>query len=57
MIDRDFEYISELFEKALKSGWKVVSCSCRCGGRYAWLKEDDRMVGCICHTDLKEYFE
>lgn len=43
-------------------GWKIALTSCKCGGRYAWLKPRNllkprksgafEMVGCICHTDL-----
>ena len=44
--------ISMIFQKALTNGWKIVNCSCTCGGRYAWQTPDNRMYGCICHTEL-----
>lgn len=41
---------------ALANGWKIVPCSCACGGRYAWLKPSsyggsESMFGCVCHND------
>lgn len=43
-----------------KQRWKIVRCSCRCGGRWAWEVEtlvdhgdgpwwQGRMSGCVCH--------
>lgn len=36
-----------------RAGWKIVACSCACGGRHVWLKPSPsgafEMVGCVCH--------
>lgn len=43
-----------VWKKALGAGWRIVPCSCTCGGRFAWLKPRPsgahEMFGCICHT-------
>lgn len=37
----------------MKPRWSIVLCSCRCGGRWAWLcavgNRAPRMMGCVCH--------
>lgn len=45
---------SEIFILAIASGWRITSCSCTCGGRYAWVKPNGEMYGCICHNDIKK---
>lgn len=35
-------------------GWRIVLCSCECGGRFAWLYPDGKMYGCICHNYPEE---
>lgn len=44
------EVIAFLYDR----GWKVVPCSCSCGGRWAWVKpcppHSEKMVGCVCHN-------
>lgn len=35
-------------------GWRIVACSCACGGRFAWLRPNGRMYGCICHNYPEE---
>lgn len=41
------------FKQLFKQGWIIVSCSCNCGGKYAWMKPREsgayEMVGCVCH--------
>jgi Fe-S-cluster containining protein len=34
----------------LALGWKIVPCSCMCGGEWAWINPDNRMHGCVCHN-------
>ncbi len=46
--------ISEIFQLALSHGWKIVNCSCTCGGRYAWMNPDNIMHGCVCHSSLAD---
>ena len=52
--------IQLLFRGLIEGGWKIVLCSCSCGGKYAWMKPRPsgayEMVGCICHTDIKELY-
>ena len=40
--------------KLLSEGWKIVACSCACGGRWAWMKPRPSgahgMHGCVCHN-------
>lgn len=41
--------------KLYDQGYKIVSCSCACGGSWAWVKKDlgaEIMQGCVCHTNL-----
>jgi hypothetical protein len=33
----------------LSIGWTIQSTSCGCGGSYAWLDNNHRMMGCVCH--------
>ena len=46
--------ITRIFNDAIYEGWKICSCSCMCGGKYAWLKPTSHgsheMYGCICHN-------
>lgn len=43
---------TEALIKAEGRTFKMVPCSCRCGGRYAWVELTERgdvMIGCVCH--------
>lgn len=47
------EHVYDLLKTA---GWKMVPCSCTCGGDTAWLKPVEsgayEMVGCTCHFTI-----
>lgn len=43
------ENLPENFFKLLEIGWRIVPCSCSCGGEWAWIDGDSRMHGCVCH--------
>jgi hypothetical protein len=49
--DSDFGDIPNSWVKALQNGWRIRRTSCRCGGRWAWLDDEDTMFGCVCHHD------
>ena len=36
----------------LKAGWRIEPTSCKCGGKWAWLDDTDKMRGCVCHIEL-----
>ncbi|MFA6519447.1 MAG: hypothetical protein WCT41_01330 [Candidatus Paceibacterota bacterium] len=44
-----------LWVEALRKGWKILPCSCECGGKYVWQKPRPSGVhenfGCVCHND------
>lgn len=42
------------FTALLENGWRIVPCSCECGGEWAWLNENNRMHGCVCHRTPRE---
>lgn len=46
-----------LWVEALRKGWKIMPCSCECGGRYVWFKPrppgTHETFGCVCHNDPK----
>lgn len=51
------DQIPKHWVKYLEQGWSIVSCSCTCGGNYAWerpLYPDGgafTMAGCVCHYE------
>lgn len=46
--------LPELWTNALRAGWKIVPCSCACGGKFAWFAPRPsgahEMFGCVCHS-------
>lgn len=51
--------MSKRIVKLLDKGWRIVPCSCTCGGRWAWVKPRpsgaQEMVGCVCHLDYRSH--
>lgn len=41
--------------EALRAGWKILPCSCECGGSYVWMKPRPsgahENFGCVCHNN------
>lgn len=41
--------------EALQAGWKILPCSCECGGGYVWMKPRPsgahETFGCVCHNN------
>lgn len=44
-----------LWVDALRKGWRIMRCSCGCGGNYVWWKPRPsgafESAGCVCHND------
>ena len=49
----DSTTLSDAFGALLRRGFIIQPTSCTCGGHFAWIGPDFRMVGCICHNDPK----
>ena len=49
------EGLPPLWVNALRSGWRIMPCSCMCGGNYVWFKPRPsgmhETFGCVCHNN------
>lgn len=47
--------LPKLWVEALQAGWKILPCSCGCGGGYVWMKPRPsgmhETFGCVCHNN------